>query len=275
MKKLPGFIYYECPACQYDIVLKGCKPFEMQHCPLCADDSGTEVQMLSREATVSDRPEGCDDRMNDSDAKALVQKHKVEITGYEGLENFITSLKNNGFGDFQKEVYMWCCDCFGVSVTFDKIERQWRFFEEATELVQSLGMSRWDAYLLVDYVYGRPVGDPKQEVGGVATTLAALGNAHAIDVNSAAITELARCWGKVEDIREKQRNKPTGALPEGVATPDSAPTSLREAFKAGWYANACLPADYGPEMTEQQGKDYLEGCEQVDWIEYWSTVRDQ
>ncbi len=42
------------------------------------------------------------------------------------------------------------------------------------ELVQAVGTSREDALRLVEYVYTRPVGELRQEIGGVMVTLAAL-----------------------------------------------------------------------------------------------------
>lgn len=273
MEKLTGFTYYECPTCQYDTILQTDGEHKNVYCPLCADDNGKDVIMRGSVATVADRPEGRDDRMHDEDAQKKVIEYKQVVDAHGSKIRFIEKLP--GDQSFQKEVFSWTVDCFGYEVSFNKAERLHRFIEEALELVQSLGMDRMDAHLLVDYVYGRPKGEPLQEMGGTMTTLAALGNAHGMSMVEAGDKELGRCWGKIEVIREKQRNKPKGALPEGLAAPDNAPTSLREAFKAGWYVNACLPADYGPEMTEQQGKDYLEGCEQADWLEYWSTVKDQ
>ena len=38
-----------------------------------------------------------------------------------------------------------------------------RFLEEALELVQACGATASEAHQLVDYVYGRPVGEPAQE----------------------------------------------------------------------------------------------------------------
>jgi hypothetical protein len=109
---------------------------------------------------------------------------------------------------YQLRVRNWVMTCFGSTVADDVIERNYRFLEEALELVQSLGCTREDALNLVDYVYGRPVGEPAQEVGGVEVTLNALCSAAGIDAADAAETELARIWGKIEAIREKQRQKP-------------------------------------------------------------------
>ena len=109
---------------------------------------------------------------------------------------------------FQSRVQPWLTACFGEAIASDRTERNHRFLEEALELVQAAGCTRGEALRLVDYVYGRPAGDPDQEVGGVMVTLAALCQAHGLDMHIAADTELARIWTKVEAIRAKQLAKP-------------------------------------------------------------------
>jgi hypothetical protein len=115
---------------------------------------------------------------------------------------------SDAVASYQARVSDWMIACFGEAITSDIQERCHRFFEEATELVQSLGGTASECHQLVDYVFGRPVGQKEQEVGGVAVTLAALCNASGIDYNKAAGDELARIWTKVEVIREKQAAKP-------------------------------------------------------------------
>lgn len=121
---------------------------------------------------------------------------------------------------FQPRVKPWMDACFGEKISMDRLERKDRFAEEALELLQSLEMPKERILALVDYVYGREVGYPPQEVGGTMVTLAALCLAHGMNMHALAETELARIWTKVESIREKQRNKPTGsALPIAVDKP--------------------------------------------------------
>lgn len=109
---------------------------------------------------------------------------------------------------FQSRVGQWIQHCFGPTIGADKAERNHRFIEEALELVQSAGCTASEAHQLVDYVYGRPVGDLRQEVGGVMNTLAAFCTAHGIDLDGAAEAELARVWLKSDQIRAKQAAKP-------------------------------------------------------------------
>ncbi|WP_255504188.1 hypothetical protein [Caballeronia sp. EK] len=125
-----------------------------------------------------------------------------------------------GAKPFQARVQPWLMECFGAMIAGDREERNHRFIEEALELVQACGMGASEAHQLVDYVYGRPVGEPHQEVGGVMVTLAALCLANDLDMHEAAETELARIWTKVEQIRAKQAAKPKHSpLPQAIAAP--------------------------------------------------------
>ncbi|WP_244097751.1 hypothetical protein [Burkholderia anthina] len=118
---------------------------------------------------------------------------------------------------FQSRVQPWMLACFGAEIAADRIERNHRFLEEALELVQAIGCTASEAHQLVDYTFGRPNGEPAQEVGGVMVTLAALCLANDLDMHAAGETELARVWTKVEQIRAKQAAKPKHSpLPEAA-----------------------------------------------------------
>jgi hypothetical protein len=118
--------------------------------------------------------------------------------------------------NFQADVHSWLTQCLGHQVATDKRERSRRFLEESLELVQSLGCTRYEVLQLVDYVYGRPVGDPPQEVGGVMVTLAALCNANNMDMKACAVAELTSIWTRMDQIRAKQAAKPHGSPLPGV-----------------------------------------------------------
>lgn len=116
---------------------------------------------------------------------------------------------------FQDEIDEWMTECFGDVIKKDKTERNARFIEEAIELVQSTGATREDVHMLVDYVFNRPIGEVRQEIGGVMVTLAALCNVLDVDIESCYQEETKRIWTKVEQIREKQKSKPKNSpLPE-------------------------------------------------------------
>jgi hypothetical protein len=109
---------------------------------------------------------------------------------------------------FQERVYPWTVECFGEKVALDKTERNYRFLEESLELTQSLGLTKEQCLKIVDYVFSRDIGEPKQEIGGVVVTLAALCSANKLDMNECAETELARVLTKIDKIRAKHNNKP-------------------------------------------------------------------
>ena len=123
---------------------------------------------------------------------------------------------------FQARVQPWMMACFGAKISADRAERNHRLLEESLELVQACGCTASEARQLVDYVYGRPVGERAQEVGGVMVTLAALCLAQGLDMHAAGETELARIWTKVKVIRAKQAAKPKHS-PLPVAAPNVAP----------------------------------------------------
>lgn len=109
---------------------------------------------------------------------------------------------------FQSRVNDWMQKCFGAEISADAQERNHRYLEESLELVQSCGCTASEAHQLVDYVFGRPVGEPSQEAGGVMVTMAALCNANGLNMHSDGEVELKRIWRKMPEIRAKQEAKP-------------------------------------------------------------------
>jgi len=111
--------------------------------------------------------------------------------------------------NFQGRVAPWMQECFGPTISADRVERGDRLLEEVLELLQSGGYDRERVATLVDYVWGRPVGEPDQEAGGVMVTLAAYCLAHDLDLHQAGDRELARISRPeiVKKIRAKQAAK--------------------------------------------------------------------
>jgi len=123
---------------------------------------------------------------------------------------------------YQQRVHKWMIECFGDAITEDKLERAYRFVEEALELGQAIGCSADFAHRLVDYVYGRPTGEAGQEVGGVMVCLAALCSTVDLDMTEEAERELARVWTKIEKIRAKHAAKELRSPLPGPSIPDAA-----------------------------------------------------
>lgn len=133
---------------------------------------------------------------------------------------------------FQDRVQPWMLECFGAEIAKDVIERNHRFLEESLELVQACGCPANEAHELVNYVYGRAIGEKEQEVGGVMVTLAALCLAQQLDMHAAGETELGRIWTKIETIRAKQAAKPAHSplpAPPRPTAPDDATPMLMAA----------------------------------------------
>jgi NTP pyrophosphatase (non-canonical NTP hydrolase) len=117
--------------------------------------------------------------------------------------------------DFQNRVNDWVVKAFGYTTSVDKAERNHRFLEEALELVQALGCTAEEAHKLVDYTFGREVGEPTQEMGGVMLTLSALATANNLDMGSCSEEELKRAYTYIKKIRAKQAAKPANSpLPQ-------------------------------------------------------------
>lgn len=163
---------------------------------------------------------------------ATTKQHYSEdrsISAWNTRSNTPESSAAQGAMTFQERVQPWMMECFGAEISADRMERNHRFFEEATELVQANGMTRSEAHQLVDYTFSRPIGEPSQEVGGVMVTLAALCGASELDMHTAAETELTRINQPeiILKIRAKQAAKPHHSpLPE-VAQPSDATAQPR------------------------------------------------
>jgi hypothetical protein len=168
------------------------------------------------------------------------QRRELKRLHEKNQENFAFSVRMMSENDelrrastslpttFQQRVQPWLHACFGVEISSDIIEHNHHFLEEALELVQSTGCTASEAHQLVDYVFGRPVGEPNQESGGVSVTHAALCLAAGLDMHAAAETELARIWTKIEAIRAKQATKPKHSPLPGHASPPPAALGVEE-----------------------------------------------
>jgi hypothetical protein len=113
--------------------------------------------------------------------------------------------------DFQHAVMLWMERCFGRATDGTKKSiRNFRFYEEATELVQAAGMTREEAHRQVDYTFNRPAGKPPQELGGVLVTLAAWAGTHGLQMSEHGPAELMRIDTPemITKIRAKQASKP-------------------------------------------------------------------
>ena len=113
----------------------------------------------------------------------------------------------------QAQVQQWAVNAFGELATTVP-ERGRRFLEEALELFQSVeGSDAAMAHTLVDYVFGRPVGEPFQEVGGVMVTLMSLAECIGVSVEVAEKTETHRVLSTdVAHFQRRQAEKRAAGL---------------------------------------------------------------
>jgi hypothetical protein len=177
-----------------------------------------------------------------------------------------------GTGDFQARVAPWMDACFGPEISGDRVERGDRLLEEVLELLQSGGYDPARVAALTGYVWGRPAGEPAQEVGGVMVTLAAYCLAHELHMHDAGEAELARIWTKVAAIRAKQAAKPTGsALPVALTATQDAGAGMvddviiERSALAAWVAYS-TPAGSSPDDEYDEGHTYRQEAERA-WRE--------
>lgn len=149
---------------------------------------------------------------NRMEVELEIAQTAIETKDPEKIQEACERLRNQSHAKlektFQQKTDDWIVECFGLQHSKDKEQRNQRFIEEAIELVQACEMPKEDVLELVEYVYGREPGVIEQEVGGVKNTLAALCNAQEVDMDNSADKELNRCWKNMDEIKEKQKNKP-------------------------------------------------------------------
>ncbi len=168
---------------------------------------------------------------------------------------------------FQSRVRAWVIETFGKDFADNKRERDDRFMEEAIELYQALGNPVDHLWTLAQYVYSREAGDPRQELGGVQTTLAALSEAHGLDMVDARETELARIWTKVEAIRAKAATKPKNSpLPGHYSGQTSAANNWKPT--AAELDSACYSYRHDFGLLSKDEQDRVRATARY-WLEAW------
>lgn len=101
----------------------------------------------------------------------------------------------------------WCIVTFGADC-HTVPHRGLRMIEEAFEACQAAGVTREQCLKVMDYVYARPVGDLRQELGGLGITLLALAHAAGISADHAEREEFLRVLSKpLEHFQHRDRLK--------------------------------------------------------------------
>lgn len=107
---------------------------------------------------------------------------------------------------FQERMSITCEEIFAED-HFNIDRRTRSILEEALEVAQVIGFPKERAHQLIDYVYDRPVGELRQEIGGLLSTLAAFATINNIDLMEAGEDELDRLNANKEKIALKHKNK--------------------------------------------------------------------
>lgn len=98
--------------------------------------------------------------------------------------------------DNQKRLMDWARAAFGESDATRLAQRGIRLLEEATEAFQACGGTAELVHRLVDYVFGRPIGELNQEIGGVSVALLVLAEAAGLDASTEENREIERILAK-------------------------------------------------------------------------------
>lgn len=133
----------------------------------------------------------------------------TDLTSPKAIEAFPEANPPPADRSFQPRVADWMMKCFGADITNSRQERNYRFSEEAGEWCQAQGMTLEQWIEIGRYIWGRQVGEPVQEAGGVMVTFAAACTAAGIDMAEAGETELTRINAPetIDNIRRKHHAK--------------------------------------------------------------------
>lgn len=123
---------------------------------------------------------------------------------------------------FQADVADWMDQCFLPSLSNNMTERGDRLLEEVLELLQAHGYDSARVPTLVNYVFGRPVGEPAQEVGGVMVTLAAYCSVAGLSMQADGQAELDRINQPEVMARIRAKQEAKNALHFDTSLPGAA-----------------------------------------------------
>ncbi|MCU0994011.1 hypothetical protein JAK71_15490 [Stenotrophomonas maltophilia] len=168
---------------------------------------------------------------------------------------------------FQAGVAEWMGRCFLPSLYSNMTERGDRLLEEVLELLQAHGYDSARVPTLVDYVFGRPVGEPAQEVGGVMVTLAGYCWVAGLDMHAAGDAELARISQPevMAKIRAKQEAK--NALHFDTPLPgNAAAPALAQAVDQDLQQDAARWRAIAPHLSVEWDEDEM--LKRWTWIDF-------
>lgn len=112
----------------------------------------------------------------------------------------------------------WAVKTFG-RVADNRHERAMRFIEEATELVQSCGLSRETVAAITERAYSRRAGELRKELAQAGLTLEALAAHLGFDLSAAISDE----FNRVREVPQEEWDRRHAAKTAIGITADAAP----------------------------------------------------
>lgn len=125
-------------------------------------------------------------------------------------------------GRRQKATLDWARRSFGERAMNPK-ERALRVLEEALELAQAEGVELELVDKLARHVYGKPPGDPAQEIGGVAVTLLCYCERKGLSNEAEEVREFRRVLGLPIEYLQKRHAAKEAAGITNMDGPDGKP----------------------------------------------------
>jgi hypothetical protein len=108
----------------------------------------------------------------------------------------------------QDSIFTWAMTAFTVEQATSLPQRGVRLLEETLEAYQACGGDLAMAHKLVDFVFSRPVGDLRQELGGVGVGVLALAAAAGFSADEAERVEVERVLAKpIEHFQQRNAAK--------------------------------------------------------------------
>ena len=119
----------------------------------------------------------------------------------------------------QADVFAWAQAAFTVEQATSLPQRGLRLLEEAIEAFQATGGDPGMAHRLVDYVFARPVGELRQELGGVGIGVLALAAAAGMSADEVERFEVERVLGRpLEHFQRRNAEKNAAGFLVGSET---------------------------------------------------------
>lgn len=112
------------------------------------------------------------------------------------IQAWLTTARPSNRDIRQNMMVRWGIDAFGLAQMENIEQRGLRMVEEAIEAAQAAGCEHKMLHKLIDYIYDRPVGNLKQELGGVQVCVAVLANAAGFSADQAELQEIERVLSK-------------------------------------------------------------------------------